>query len=204
MTIAAAEDWLVAVCKDALGSQVTVTTGPHDWDGSFAKKFLTALPGVVVVFNGGTADKSTSLTLNATWTLHVVTGWQGGDQASRRRAATTGAYAILTVLGVRLHNTNMGARQFTESGGGGPVPNIPDLDSLDGFGAVSVVGMTNESGGEWEAMGLTVWVLEIDQQMPLEVPVDAKLQDWLRAHVDFDLPDVGEDVDLESDFDLEQ
>ena len=42
MTIAAAEDWLKAVCEDALGSGVTVTTGPHEWDGSFVKNLLTS------------------------------------------------------------------------------------------------------------------------------------------------------------------
>ena len=204
MTIAAAEDWLVAVIKDALGEQVTVTTGPHEWDGSFVKSLLTRLPAVVTVFDGGAASPGTSLTLDATWTLYVVTGWKGGDQASRRREAITGAYAILQALLVRLHNTNMGARQYSAQGTGAAVPNIPALEDLEGFGHVRVVDFTNEGSGEWERTGVTIWAIELENNIPLELPVDENLQDWLRAHVDFDLPDVGEDVDLESDIDIPQ
>ena len=204
MTIAAAEDWLKAICEDALGSAVTVTTGPHGWDGSFVKNLLTSLPAVVTVFDGGTATEGTSLTLDATWTLYVVTGWKDGDQSSRRRRAITGAYAILQVLLVRLHNTNMGERQYSASGTGAAVPNIPALEDLEGFGRVRVTDITNEGSGEWERVGVTIWALELENQIPLELPTDANLADWLRANVDFDLPDVGEDVDLEADIDLPQ
>ena len=138
MTIAAAEDWLVAVIKDVVGSEVSVVTGPHDWDGSFLKNLLTSLPAVVVTLDGGTALDSTSLTLDATWTLYVVAGWQGGDQATRRRAAIKGAYVIAQALLVRLHNTNMGERQFSASGTGAAVPNIPDLEDLEGFGRIRI------------------------------------------------------------------
>ena len=48
MTIAAAEDWFVAVVKDVVGPDVSVVTGPHDWDGSFLKNLLTSLPAVVI------------------------------------------------------------------------------------------------------------------------------------------------------------
>ena len=66
MTIAAAEDWLVAVIKDAVGSAVTVTNGPHEWDGSFVKNLITSLPAVVTWYlDGGTAAVGTSLTLDA-------------------------------------------------------------------------------------------------------------------------------------------
>ena len=204
VTIAAAEDWLVAVVKNAVGSAVTVTTGPHEWDGSFVKNLLTSLPAVVIVLDGGTAAAGTSLTLDATWTLYVVTGWKDGDQASRRRAATTGAYAILQVLLVRLHNTNMGERQYSAQGTGAAVPNIPNLEDLEGFGRIRVTDITNEGSGEWERVGVTIWALELEQQMPLELPVDENLADWLRVSLDIDLPDVGEDVDLEGDFDLPQ
>ena len=214
MTIAAAEDWLKAVCEDALGSAVTVTTGPHDWDGSFVKNLLTGLPAVAIVFNGGTAADGTSLTLDATWTLYVLTGWTGGDQASRRRAATTGAYAILQVLLVRLHNTNMGERQYSAQGTGAAVPNIPALDALEGFGRVRVTDMTNESSSDFERDGVTIWALELENQMPLELPVDENLADWLRTNATFDIPEghvfdpdtdeIGVDGDLTSRFDMPQ
>ena len=203
MTIAAAEDWLKAVCEDALGSEVTVTPGPHEWDGSFVKNLLTSLPAVVVVLDGGTASEGTSLTLNATWTLYVVTGWKGGDQASRRRS-TTGAYAILQVLLVRLNNTNMGERQYSAQGTGAAVPNIPALEDLEGFGRIRVTDFTNESSGEWERVGVTIWALELEQQIPLELDVDENLSDWLRVKLDIDLPDEGQPVDLVGDFDIPQ
>ena len=204
MTIAAAEDWFVAVVKDVVGPDVSVVTGPHDWDGSFLKNLLTSLPAVVITLDGGTAADGTSLTLDATWTLYVVAGWQGGDQASRRRGATKGAYRIVQALLVRLHGTNMGARQFSATGTGAAVPNIPDLDALEGFGRIRVTDFTNEGSGEWERAGAAIYAVELAQQIPLELPVDANLADWLRTHVDYDLPDVGEDVDLESDFDQPQ
>ena len=176
MTIAAAEDWFVAVVKDVVGPDVSVVTGPHDWDGSFLKNLLTSLPAVVITLDGGTAVDSTSLTLDATWTLYVVAGWQGGDQASRRRAATKGAYVIVQALLVRLHNTNMGERQFSASGtGAAPCPNIPDLEDLEGFGRIRITDFTNEGSGEWERVGAALYAVELAQQIPLELPVDANL-----------------------------
>ena len=204
MTIAAAEDWFVAVVKDVVGSDVSVVTGPHDWDGSFLKNLLSSLPAVVITLDGGTAVDSTSLTLDATWTLYVVAGWQGGDQVSRRRAAIKGAYVISQALLVRLHNTNMGERQFSATGTGAAVPDIPDLEDLEGFGRIRITDFTNEGSGEWERVGAAIYAVELSQQIPLELPIDTNLADWLRTHVDYDLPDVGEDVDLESDFDMPQ
>ena len=200
MTVAAAEDWLVAVVKDVVGADVAVLTGPHDFDGSFLKNLLSSLPAVVIVFDGGTAGDGTSLTLDATWTLYVITGWQGGDQASRRRDATTGAYAIWTALAVRLHNESMGERQYSASGTGSLIPNIPSLDDLDGFGRLRVADITNEGSGEWsERVGVALWALELEQQIPLELPVDANLQDWLRTAATFDLPGVGHEFDPDQD-----
>ena len=144
-----------------------MVTGPHDFDGSFLKNLLTKLPAVVIVFTGGTAADSTSLTLDATWTLYVVTGWQGGGQATRRREALTGAYAIATALMVRLHTTNMGERQYSASGTGRAVPNIPDLDDLDGFGKIQVTKIVNEGAGEWERMDVAVYSIELEQNIPL-------------------------------------
>ena len=214
MTLAAAEDWLKAVCIDALGGAVPVITGPGEWDGSFVKKLLTDLPAVVATWDGGTAVDSTSLTLDASWTLYVITGWKGGDEASRRRAATTGAYAILTALAVRLHNTNMGERQYTAAGGGGAVPNIPALEDLDGFGHLTVADITNEWSGEWDRIGVTVYALELAQQMPLELPVDENIADWLRTNLTIDIeggdafdPDtdeIGVDGDVTSKIDMPQ
>ena len=167
-----------------------------------------------MVLDGGTAAAGTSLTLDATWTLYVVTGWKAGDQASRRRRATTGAYAILQVLLVRLHNTNMGERQYSAQGTGASVPNIPSLEDLEGFGRIRVTDFTNEGSSDWERVGVTIWSLELEQQIPLELPVDENLADWLRTSLTIDIeggdefnPDIDEigvDGDATSRFDMPQ
>ena len=198
MTIAAAEDWFVAVVKDVVGPDVSVVTGPHDWDGSFLKNLLTSLPAVVITLDGGTAADGTSLTLDATWTLYVVAGWQGGDQASRRRGATKGAYRIVQALLVRLHGTNMGERQFSATGTGAAVPNIPDLEDLEGFGRIRITDFTNEGSGEWERAGAAIYAVELAQQIPLELPVDANLADWLRTNLTIDI-EGGDEFDPDTD-----
>ena len=199
MTIAAAEDWLKVFCEDVLGSTVTVTTGPHEWDGSFLKSLLTQLPAVVITWDGGTAVDSTSVTLDATWTLYVLTGWKGGDQVSRRRQATTGAYAILTALAVRLHNANMGQVNYAADGSGSPIAGLPPLEDLDGFGRLSVADITNEGSGEWsERIGVAIYALELEQNMPLELPENVNLDDWLRTNATFDIPE-GDEFDIVND-----
>ena len=212
MTIAAAEDWLVAVCQDAAGSSVTVTHAPHTWDGEYTKKLLGNLPAVVISWEGGSAQGSTSLTLDATWTVYVVTGWQGGTQETRRRAATTGAYALLTVLATRLHNSSMAEVQYTATGS--RVPNVPDIDELDGFGLLRVVDIANESDGELGYAGLAVYAIELQQNMPLLGPDSEGFDDWLRTNVTFDIPEgkefdpdtdeIGVDGDVTSRFDMPQ
>jgi len=196
MTIARAEDWLVAVCQDAAGATVTVTTAPHTWDGEYTKKLLGNLPAVVISWEGGSAQGSTSLTLDATWTVYVVTGWQGGDQSTRRRAATTGAYALLTALATRLHNESMGNVQYTATGS--RVPNVPTPDELDGFGLLRVVDIANESDGELGYAGLAVYAIELQQNMPLLGPDSEGFDDWLRTNVTFDIPE-GEEFDPDTD-----
>ena len=214
MTIAAAEDWFVAVVKDVVGPKVSVVTGPHDFDGSFLKSIVTDLPAVVIVFDGGVAAAGTSLTLDASWTLYILGGWQGGTRESRRRVAMTGVYAIATALMVRLHTTNMGQRQFSASGTGQAVPDIPDFADLEGFGIIQVARLINDGAGEWEREGVAVYSLELEQQMPLELPVDENLADWLRTNLTIDIeggdvfdPDtdeIGVDGDATSQFDMPQ
>ena len=108
MTFAVAEDWLVAVIKDVMNaigaSDVSVLSGPGAWDGAFTRQLLEDLPAVVVTLDGGENGDGTSVRLAVTWTLHVITGWQGQDEEFRRRgtAAIKGAYAILEALIVPL------------------------------------------------------------------------------------------------------
>ena len=97
-----------------------------------------------------------------------------------------------------LHNTNMGERQYSASGTGSAVPNIPALEDLEGFGRVRVTDITNEGSGEWERVGVTIWALELENQIPLELPVDENLADWLRTNATFDI-EGGEEFDPDTD-----
>ena len=214
MTIAAAEDWFVAVCQDLVSPNVKVLGGPYEFDGSFLKTLDTAAPTVVIVWDGANgAEDGTSVTLNAVWTIYAIAGWRGGDQATRRREAEVGAWALVTALAVHLHNRNMGERQFSISGDGRAVPNIPDPADLEGFGLVRLSNITNEGDGELDRVGVTLFAVEFRQELPLELPVDDTLKDWLRARFTFDIeggepapdiPDVGTEGDLPGREDLPQ
>ena len=185
MTIALAEDWLVARCKEELGADFNVDTGPGDWDGSYLKNLIRSLPAVRIVWDGGSARDSTSLSFDGTWTFYVVSGWAGQDQAHRRRAAAQGAYVILTALANRFHNA--------------PMNDENDEPEVEGAGRMRVAEIANEWSGEWDRVGVAIYALVIEQELPLELPIDPNITDWLRTHVDYDLPGVGEDVDAESD-----
>ena len=56
-------------------------------------------------------------------------------------------------------------------------------------------------------VGVAIYGIVLDLEMPIDITAERykdALDDWLSAGVDFDLPDVGTDVDLEGDFDLPQ
>ena len=105
-------------------------------------------------------------------------------------------------------------RQYSAQGTGAAVPNIPDLEDLEGFGRISVTDITNEGSGEWERVGVTLWALELQQNIPLELPIDENLADWLRTNATFDIPgghefdpdtdEIGVDGDVTSRFPVDQ
>ena len=47
------------------------------------------------------------------------------------------------------------------------MPNIPDLEDLDGFGQIRITDFTNEGGGEWERVGVALYAIELSQDIPL-------------------------------------
>lgn len=210
MTLSAAEDYLKAVIENTLGSHVTVLVGPHDFDGSFQKTLLNSLPAVVIVWDGGEAAEGTSLTLDATWTLYVVTGWRGEDYVKRRRDALYGGYLIFNHVASRVHNMSMGeARQYAADGS-----RIANTDPIDGFGLIRVQSVMNESSGAEERMGLSIYTIELSQQMPLVGPEVDGFDDYLRTWASWDIPGgeefeygvdtIGVDGDLTSRFDQPQ
>ena len=108
----------------------------------------------------------------------------------------------------------MGDRQFSATGTGQAVANIPALADLEGFGLLRIAGITNEWSGEWDRVGVAVYALEIEQQMPLELPVDENLADWLRTNLTIDIPggdvfdpdtdEIGVDGDVTAKIDMPQ
>ena len=129
--------------------------------------------------------------MDGLWTLYVVTGWEGEGEEFRRRgdAANKGAWYILETLIVRLHNTNMGERQYSARGTGQAVANIPALDALDGFGHIQIGDVVNEWQGARDRIGSALYSMELEQSMPLELTVDENLADWLRTNATFDIPE---------------
>ena len=198
MTIAAAEDWLLAVIRDEMGSAVNVDTGPYDWSGEYLKKLIRDLPAVRVVWDGGTAADATSVSLAVTWTLYVVTGWQGENQEARRRAASNGAYVMLAALTNRLHNLNMADAQFSASG-------TRVTEAVEGAGRLRLSEIVNEGGSEWDRVGIAIYSIVLDHQMPLEFEAAAgTVDDWLGGDVDFDRPGTVPDPDLEGTYTIPQ
>ena len=200
MTIALAEDWLIALCRDELGDAVDIDTGPGEWDGSYLKNLIRSLPALRILC--GTAalqpTRHRSIVLAVTWTFYVVTGWEGQDQKTRRRAAANGAYLILAALANRLHNTNMGEAQFNGAG-------TRIAEPIDGAGRLRVSEVVNEWSGEWDRVGVAIYSIVFDHQMPLEFEAAAgSLSDWLGGAVDIDLPDTEPDPDLPGTYDLPQ
>ena len=137
------------------------------------KNLIRSLPALRIVWDGGSAADSTSVSLAVTWTFYVVTGWQGQDQKTRRRAAANGAYLILAALANRLHNTNMGEAQFNGAG-------TRIAEPIDGAGRLRVSEVVNEWSGEWDRVGVAIYSIVFDHQMPLEFEAAAgSLSDWL-------------------------
>ena len=48
--------------------------------------------------------------------------------------------------------------------------------------------VTNRTEGADDEMGIAVWEIELEQDIPLEFPVDANLADWLRTNATWDIP----------------
>ena len=189
--IAEIEDALIALCDQCLGDTVDVASGPGSWDGDYLRNMVDDLPAVRVVWEGGAAKDETDMSLDATWTIYVVTGWMGGDQKSRRRGAGM-AYAMIETLCAALHN--LALHEMNDS-------------TLDALTRVRVDTVENRWTAEWDRVGAAIYGIVLDLEVPIDITEERykdALDDWLRAGVDFDLPDEGSDVDLEGDFDLPQ
>ena len=82
----------------------------------------------------------------------------------------------------------MGQINYTSRGTGQRVANLPPLDELEGFGRVRVSKVTNRTEGADDEMGVAVWEIELEQDIPIEFAVDENLADWLRTNATWDIP----------------
>ena len=63
----------------------------------------------------------------------------------------------------------------------------------------------NEWSGEWDRVGVAIYSIVFDHQMPLEFEAAAgSLSDWLGGDVDIDLPDTGDVRFGRPEYDLPQ
>ena len=102
--IAVTEAELVKLAADCL-STVDVQSGPGALDGGYIQRLLNNLPAARICFLGADTPEppSTDLTVDASWAALIFTGWQGGDERSRR-IGVDAAYAIISRLAPIYHN----------------------------------------------------------------------------------------------------
>ena len=94
---------------------VRIQSAPHQWDDGFIQRLLSEVPALLVAFVGGEpfddTATSTLLVVKGQWSIFVVTGWNGRDQAARRLGAGAG-FDLMHRAAAALH----GARLKDENG----------------------------------------------------------------------------------------
>ena len=180
MTIAKSEAALVKLAADCL-TTVDVASGPGALDGGYITRLLANLPTVRVVFLGGDDPQTASsfLNIDAAWAVLVFTGWQGGDERSRR-IGVDAAYAILARLAPIYHNVLL----KDETG--------------EGISRVSVTGIENLWSSSWDLVNAAVFSLGLESELVLDISdqdLKARLDDFRTAGVTFDVDDPAEDLD---------
>lgn len=184
--IAEIEDWLIDTTRTELecyfgAGSVDVDSGPGEWDFSYLKSIglISDLPAVRVVVEGAAARDTTALYLDVGAAIYIVKGWSSQDQRARRRG-TQGIYRVTEILAPRLHNVT-----------------IPDV------GQCRVDTIENRWTGALDRIGVALYAISLDINggMDYVQPPAKPLDDFLRAHIDYDIPD-GEDVDATDDVTL--
>ena len=184
------EKALIALVNDCLPDEVDVAAGPGEWDDSYFRGLLTTLPAVRIVFEGGVQEETgTDVFLNTTWIIYIAVGWKGGDEASRRTLGHTGAYALIGTL----------------------LPAVNAVVLKDGKGegltALKVKAVQNMWTSSVEAVSVALFAITLSTDVgfdPDPSTYKADLDDFLKAGVEFRLPD-DPAADLpDGDFDLPQ
>ena len=184
------EDWLVDTTQELMDCHfgagvVDVSSGPAEWNGDYLKNLISSLPAVRVVWEGGPAEEESWLKLAGDWVVYVVTGWDVRTEEERRKSSM-GAYRMLEILAPRFHNAV-----------------VLDASSGKSIARLRVEAIENNSQGELDRLGVTVYGIGLTSSMPFEqVETPTKpLDDFLRARVEWNIAD-GEEVDEENSIEL--
>ena len=165
---------------------VDVASGPHEWDGAYVTRLLSAAPAIRVVFRSAEeydGDKTTELILAGQWVVYCVTGWNGKDQAARRLGAGAG-YDLLHRAAAAIHSAIL----TEENGERLPISSVTGIEVL----ADSALDIAN----------LWVGAITVVVELPLELlPTDAcygPLDLYLKTAATFDIPG-GDEFDPDTD-----
>lgn len=174
MDIQATEDGILDRIRDALGERKnkirTIDSLPGDWDIDMMKRMVTQMPGVFVVFAGGTPPERPGgavALLNTNWVVLFTTAHASG-QAARRRgdALQPGAYELLQLLVPKLHR-----------------------HIVPGEGTLSLVRIENLYTGALDKQGVAVYAATFQMAASMPEEVDAATLDVFETlDVQWDVP----------------
>ena len=182
------EDWIIGEARAVLGSYYTsIESGPGEWSDRYLQSVFKDMPAVRVAFLTAEARQETALTVDSRWLIYVINGWSK-DQAARRRATAPaiGVYRAACLLAPRIHRK-------------------PIIISDDDRTFAEVDEIENLWTGEIDIWQLSLMGIGVTVPIALEEKPDGStIDDFLRAGVDFDLPNEGVAVDLEAVIDIPQ
>ena len=184
--IAATDAAIIRLLESCNFPGVDVASGPHEWDGSYVSRLLTAAPAIRVVFMGAdeySGDQSTSLILAGKWTAYCIVGWNGADEKARRLGPDAG-YDLLHRCASAIH-----AAVLTEEDGFTrlPITRVTGLDVL--------------ADGALDISNLWVGAVDIAVELPLDLlePCIGPLDDFLKIRGDIVVDGPADDLPIDTD-----
>ena len=123
------------------------------------------------------------LSFDTEWVVYALVGWAGGSQHTRRRGKG-GSYSTVELIAPLLHDCK------------------PPYDDV---GLVKVSDVENMWSGELDRQGLALFAIGLNIEIALDPDVDpSKLDDFLRAHLAWDIPGAGGNPDVQNTITLPQ
>ena len=163
---------------------VDVASGPHAWDGAYVQRLLNSTPAIRVVFLGAESlgETATTLAMAGKWSVIVITGWNGGDEASRRLGPDAALDLLARAAGA-LHSA------------------VLEDDAGERLTIVDVDGIEVLSDGSADLADLYIAEIGITIELPIEIPevCQGPLDLFLRIRGDIEVTDPADDVPLAVD-----